>query len=45
MRFFEGERTFELWLMNDGKPWWTSPLTPKQSVKTLSPFVVLEARP
>ena len=44
VRFLNHERTFKLWMENDGRPWWTSPLTPKNSTNTLSPFVVLEAR-
>jgi HK97 family phage major capsid protein len=44
VRFLEHEQTFKLWIMNDGKPWWTSALTPNQSTVTLSPFVTLAAR-
>ncbi len=43
VRFVAHERTFKFWLRNDGKPWWTSALTPKNG-DTLSPFVTLAAR-
>jgi HK97 family phage major capsid protein len=44
VRFIEHERAFKFSLRNDGRCWWRSPLTPKKSLKTLSPFVTLEAR-
>jgi HK97 family phage major capsid protein len=43
VRFAANERSFKFWLRNDGKPWWTSALTPKNG-DTLSPFVTLQAR-
>lgn len=44
VRFVNHERTFKFWLRNAGKCWWRSPLTPKNSTATLSPFVSLNAR-
>lgn len=44
VRFVEHERAFKFWLRNDGRGWWRSALTPKNSTKTLSPFVALAAR-
>jgi HK97 family phage major capsid protein len=44
VRFVEHERAFKFYLRNDGKCWWRSPLTPKKSAKTMSPFVTLDAR-
>lgn len=44
VRFLEHERTFKFWTRNDGRPWWLTPLTPKRSAQTLSPFVTLAAR-
>jgi HK97 family phage major capsid protein len=43
VRFLSAERAFRFFLRNDGKPWWTAPLTPKKGL-TLSPFVTLAAR-
>jgi HK97 family phage major capsid protein len=43
VRFLSAERCFRFFLRNDGKPWWTSALTPKNG-DTLSPFVTLQAR-
>ena len=43
VRFLSNERTFKFWMENDGRPWWTSTLTPKKGV-TLAPFVVLANR-
>lgn len=43
VRFLSAERAFRFFLRNDGKPWWTAPLTPKRGL-TLSPFVTLAAR-
>jgi HK97 family phage major capsid protein len=44
VRFVNHERTFKFWMRNDGRCWWRSALTPKNSTATLSPFVVLDAR-
>ena len=44
VRFVEHERAMKFWLRNDGRGWWRSALTPKNSTKTLSPFVALAAR-
>jgi HK97 family phage major capsid protein len=44
VRFVEHERAFKFWLRNDGRGWWRSALTPKNSSQTLSPFVALAAR-
>ncbi len=43
VRFIAHERAFKFWLRNDGRPWWTSALTPKNG-ESLSPFVTLQAR-
>lgn len=43
VRFLAAERAFRFYKRNDGKPWWTSALTPKHG-STLSPFVALAAR-
>jgi HK97 family phage major capsid protein len=44
VRFVQHERAFKFWLRNDGRGWWRSALTPKNSTSTLSPFVRLAAR-
>lgn len=44
VRFVNHERAFKFWLRNAGAPWWRSPLTPKNSAATLSPFVTLAER-
>lgn len=44
VRFVNHERTFKFWTRNDGRCWWRSALTPKNSTATLSPFVVLDTR-
>jgi HK97 family phage major capsid protein len=44
VRFNNHERSFKFWLRDCGAPWWRTPLTPKRSAKTLSPFVALAAR-
>lgn len=44
VRFVNHERTFKFWLRNAGKCWWRTPLTPRRSTKTLSPFVALNTR-
>lgn len=41
VRFVEHENAFKFTQRNDGKVWWTSALTPKNSATTLSPFIVL----
>lgn len=43
VRFAAGERAFRFYRRNDGRPWWTAALTPKNGA-TLSPFVVLQTR-
>jgi len=45
VRFVNHERCFKFWLRNAGAPWWRTPLTPKFSTYSLSPFVTLQARP
>lgn len=44
VRFVYNERAFKFNVYNDGAPWWRSALTPKNSTKTLSPFVTLAER-
>ncbi len=44
VRFIYHERCFKFVMYNDGAPWWRSPLTPKKSSNTLSPFVTLAKR-
>lgn len=44
VRFVNHERTFKFWMENDGRCWWRSALTPKNSTDTLSPFVNLATR-
>lgn len=43
VRFETGERCFRFWMRNDGRPWWKSVLTPKNSNNsfTMSPFIML----
>jgi len=43
VRFLYNERTFRFTMRNDGGPWWSGVLTPKNG-STLSPFVKLDAR-
>jgi HK97 family phage major capsid protein len=43
VRFTAAERCFRFYRRNDGRPWWTSVLTPKNG-PTLSPIVALAAR-
>ena len=43
VRFTSAERAFRFYRRNDGRPWWTAALTPKNG-DSLSPVVVLEAR-
>jgi HK97 family phage major capsid protein len=44
VRFLYDEMVFRFVYRIDGQPEWNSPLTPKNSGPTLSPFVVLETR-
>jgi|GEM_PF-1325196 HK97 family phage major capsid protein len=44
VRFVNHERTFKFWLRNAGKCWWRTPLTPRRSASTLSPFLALATR-
>lgn len=44
IRFDYNEVAFRLVLRHDGQPWWSSPVTPRRSTNTVSPFVVLESR-
>jgi HK97 family phage major capsid protein len=44
VRFERYERAFRFVQRNAGAGWWKSPLTPKYSTKTLSPFVVCDTR-
>lgn len=44
VRFLEHERAFKFFTRNDGRCWWRSALTTRNSTVTLSPFVVLDAR-
>lgn len=44
VRFETNERAFRFIARNDGKCWWRSALTPKNSSSTLSPFVALATR-
>lgn len=44
VRFVNHERTFKFWMENDGRCWWRSALTPRNSSATLSPFVKLDTR-
>ena len=43
VRFAAAERAFRFYRRTDGRPWWTSPLTPKNG-DTLSPIVTLAVR-
>jgi HK97 family phage major capsid protein len=43
VRFTSAERAFRFYRRNDGRPWWTAALTPKNG-DSLSPVVVLETR-
>lgn len=43
VRFVNNERAFRFTMRNDGAPWWRAALTPKNSTKTLSPYVTLAA--
>jgi HK97 family phage major capsid protein len=44
VRFVNHERAFKFWMRNDGRCWWRTALTPKNSTQTLSPFVALAGR-
>jgi HK97 family phage major capsid protein len=44
VRFVYNERAFRFTVYNDCQPWWKTPMTPKKSAVTLSPFVTLQAR-
>lgn len=44
VRYLQHETAFKFWVRNDGAPWWRSPVTPKYSANTLSPYVTLAAR-
>jgi len=44
VRYLNHESAFKFWTRNAGACWWRSPLTPRRSTTTLSPFVTLEAR-
>lgn len=45
VKFIYDETVFRFVMRYDGQPWWPSPLTPKNSTVTLSPFVALAGRP
>jgi HK97 family phage major capsid protein len=44
VRFLNDEMTFRITYRVDGQPVWNVPLTPKNGVNTLSPFVTIAAR-
>ena len=44
VKFAEGETAFRFMLRNDGKSWWSSPVTPAKGSNTQSPFVALATR-
>jgi len=44
VRFVSAERAFRFYKRNDGRTWWRSALTPKNSAPTLSPFLTLATR-
>ena len=44
VRWIQHEHAFKFWMRGDGRPWWTSTLTPRIGAATQSPFVVLEER-
>jgi len=44
VRFLEHERAFRFWTRNAGAPWWREPVTPAESITTLSPIVTLAER-
>jgi HK97 family phage major capsid protein len=45
VNFLTDEMCFRFTMRADGQPQWNNPLTPKSGGPTLSPFVVLQARP
>ena len=44
VRFINHERVFKFWMRNAGRAWWRTPLTPRRSAQTMSPFVALQSR-
>jgi len=44
LKFDSDQTAFRFVFRVDGQPWWSSPLTPRYSSATLSPFVALDAR-
>lgn len=44
VRFLYDEMTYRFTYRCDGRPWWSSQLTPKNGSNTLSPFVALATR-
>jgi len=44
VRYLANETAFRFYTRNDGAAWWRSPLRPRNSSTTLSPFVVLADR-
>ena len=43
VRFMANQTAFKFWMENDGRPWWTSPLTLKKG-SSLAPWVTLANR-
>lgn len=43
VRFVNHERAFKFWLRNDGRPWWSTYITPVNG-SNLSPFLTLATR-
>ena len=44
LRFDYNQTAFRFLMYHDGEPWWSAPLTPRRSTKTVSPFVRLATR-
>ena len=44
VRFVQDETVMRFVLRNDGKSWWSAPLTPAKGSNTVSPFVALATR-
>ena len=44
LKFDYNQKALRFTFYVDGQPWWPSAFTPKNSVKTRSPFVVVAAR-
>jgi HK97 family phage major capsid protein len=44
VKFTSDKTTFRVIARNDGRPWLTSPITPRNGSATLSPFINLETR-